>query len=134
LGRLHGPPFSAPHFSWGLGLDGLGAACPEFKKSQPQAVIISCAMGSKPGGPRPGIPTSGSTGLGLREPGPAIAERAKYSILSALKWEAALKVEEHTQGVGGIVTNLQALETVLRYFLAKLHNEVVEFSTQPNAD
>jgi hypothetical protein len=29
--------------------------------------------------------------------------------------------------VGAIVTNLQALETVLRYFLAKLHNEVVEF-------
>ena len=38
-----------------------------------------------------------------------------------------MKVEEHTQGVGGIVTNLQALETVLRYFLAKLKNEVVEF-------
>jgi hypothetical protein len=38
-----------------------------------------------------------------------------------------LKAEEHTQWVGAIVTNLQALETVLRYFLAKLRNEVVEF-------
>jgi hypothetical protein len=38
-----------------------------------------------------------------------------------------VEVEEYTQGVGGIVTNLQALETVLRYFLAKLYNEVVEF-------
>ena len=37
-----------------------------------------------------------------------------------------MKVEEHTQWVGAIVTNVQALETVLRYFLAKLHNEVVE--------
>jgi hypothetical protein len=38
-----------------------------------------------------------------------------------------VKVEEHTQWVGAIVTNLQALETILRYFLAKLRNEVVEF-------
>jgi hypothetical protein len=38
-----------------------------------------------------------------------------------------VKVEEHTQWVGAIVTNLQAFETVLRYFLAKLRNEVVEF-------
>jgi hypothetical protein len=32
---------------------------------------IPCTTGSKPEGPRPGIPTSGSKGLGLREPGPA---------------------------------------------------------------
>lgn len=38
-----------------------------------------------------------------------------------------MKAEDHTQWVGGIVTNLQALETVLRYFLAKLRNEVEEF-------
>jgi hypothetical protein len=38
-----------------------------------------------------------------------------------------LKAEEYTHWVGAIVTNLQALETVLRYFLAKLRNEVVEF-------
>lgn len=38
-----------------------------------------------------------------------------------------MKVEEHTQWVGAIVTNLQALETVLRYFLAELQNEVLEF-------
>jgi hypothetical protein len=38
-----------------------------------------------------------------------------------------LNAEEHKQWVGAIVTNLQALETVLRYFLAKTRNEVVEF-------
>ena len=38
-----------------------------------------------------------------------------------------MKAEEHTQWVGAIVTNLQALETVLRYFLAKMRNEAVEF-------
>ena len=38
-----------------------------------------------------------------------------------------MKVEEHTQWVGAIVTNLQALETVLRYFLGKLRNEAMEF-------
>jgi hypothetical protein len=38
-----------------------------------------------------------------------------------------VKVEEHTQWVGAIVTNLQALETVLRFFLVKLRNEIVEF-------
>jgi hypothetical protein len=43
------------------------------------------------------------------------------------KREVDLKTEEHTQWVGAIVTNLQALETVLRYFLATLRNEVVEF-------
>jgi hypothetical protein len=41
--------------------------------------------------------------------------------------EVRLKVEDHTQWVGAIVTNLAALETVLRYFLAKLRNEVIEF-------
>jgi hypothetical protein len=41
--------------------------------------------------------------------------------------EAHVKAEEHTQGVGAIVTNLQALETVLRYFLAKLNKEDVQF-------
>jgi hypothetical protein len=38
-----------------------------------------------------------------------------------------LKAEDHTQWVGAIVTNLQALETVLRYFLAKKEKEAVEF-------
>jgi hypothetical protein len=33
-GRLHGPPFSAPHSSWGLGLDGLGAAGPNLKQTK----------------------------------------------------------------------------------------------------
>jgi hypothetical protein len=34
---------------------------------------------------------------------------------------------EHTQGIGGIVTNLLALETVLRYFLMKSKGEEVQF-------
>lgn len=41
-----------------------------------------------------------------------------------------MEAKEHTQGVGAIVTNLQALETVLRYFLLKLNGERTEF---PNA-
>jgi hypothetical protein len=38
-----------------------------------------------------------------------------------------VKVEDHTQWVGAIVTNLLALETVLRFFLAKLKKEEVAF-------
>ncbi len=38
-----------------------------------------------------------------------------------------MKAEEHTQGVGAIITNLAALETVLRYFLARVKNEKIEF-------
>jgi hypothetical protein len=38
-----------------------------------------------------------------------------------------LEATEHTQGIGGIVTNLLALETVLRYFLLKLNGEEVQF-------
>ena len=38
-----------------------------------------------------------------------------------------MKAEDHTKGVGAIVTNLQPIETVLRYFLAKMNNEVIEF-------
>jgi hypothetical protein len=38
-----------------------------------------------------------------------------------------VKAEDHTQWVGAIVTNLQALETVLRFFLAKLKKEEVAF-------
>jgi hypothetical protein len=34
-----------------------------------------------------------------------------------------LKTEEHTQGIGAIFTNLAALETVLRYFMAYVKNE-----------
>jgi hypothetical protein len=38
-----------------------------------------------------------------------------------------VKAEDHTQWVGAIVTNLQALETVLRFFLARLKKEEVAF-------
>ncbi len=38
-----------------------------------------------------------------------------------------MEAKEHTQGVGGIVTNLQALETVLRYFLLRLRKQDVQF-------
>jgi hypothetical protein len=41
--------------------------------------------------------------------------------------EGYVKAEDHTKGVGAIVTNLQALETVLRYFLAKMNNEDIQF-------
>jgi hypothetical protein len=37
--------------------------------------------------------------------------------------EVPLKPEDHTQWVGAIVTNLQALETVLRYFLLRLRKQ-----------
>lgn len=38
-----------------------------------------------------------------------------------------MKAEEHTQGVGAIITNLQALETVLRYFLLRLRKQEDQF-------
>ena len=38
-----------------------------------------------------------------------------------------MKAEEHTQWVGAIVTNLQALETVLRYFLLRLRKQDPQF-------
>jgi hypothetical protein len=38
-----------------------------------------------------------------------------------------MKVEDHTKSVGAIVTNLQALETVLRYFLLKANGQQVDF-------
>ena len=38
-----------------------------------------------------------------------------------------MKIEEHTQGVGAVVTNLQALETVLRFFLLKATGQAAEF-------
>jgi hypothetical protein len=44
-----------------------------------------------------------------------------------LKRGASMKAEEHTRGVGAIITNLQALETVLRYFLARRHEQNIQF-------
>jgi hypothetical protein len=38
-----------------------------------------------------------------------------------------MKAEEHTKSVGAIVTNLQALETVIRYFLLKANGQVLDF-------
>jgi hypothetical protein len=38
-----------------------------------------------------------------------------------------MKVEDHTKSVGAIVTNLQALETVLRYFLLKANGQPPDF-------
>jgi hypothetical protein len=35
-----------------------------------------------------------------------------------------MKAEEHTKNVGAIVTNIQALETVLKYFLLKVNNRL----------
>jgi hypothetical protein len=45
-----------------------------------------------------------------------------------------MKAEEHTKNVGAIVTNLQALETVLRYFLSKANGQVPDFPTQGSVD
>lgn len=53
-------------------------------------IIIPCAMGSKPAGPRPGIPTlSGSEGLGLREPGPARADAPEALSCCPSNWKGA---------------------------------------------
>ena len=38
-----------------------------------------------------------------------------------------MKVEDHTQGIGAIITNLAALETVLRYFMSRVKRENPEF-------
>ena len=38
-----------------------------------------------------------------------------------------MKPEDHTQWVGAIVTNLQALETCLRYFLSRLRKQDPQF-------
>ncbi len=45
-----------------------------------------------------------------------------------------MRIEEHTQGVGAIVTNLQALETVLRIFLLKATDQNAEFPKLGSAD
>jgi hypothetical protein len=42
--------------------------------------------------------------------------------------------KDHTHQVGCIVTNLQALETVLRYFLLRLHKQEVQFPKVGDAD
>ena len=38
-----------------------------------------------------------------------------------------MDVKEHTQGVGTVITNLQALETVLRYFLLRMKKQEAHF-------
>jgi hypothetical protein len=38
-----------------------------------------------------------------------------------------MKVEEHTKSIGAIVTNLLALETVIRYFLLKADGQQLDF-------
>jgi hypothetical protein len=58
--------------------------------------------------------------------GAAGRAHAKLQI-EGFRWEDKLKVEEHTQGVGAIITNLAALETVLRYFMSRVKNEKPEF-------
>jgi hypothetical protein len=89
--------------------------------------------GSLPEGPRPGIPIGGSPGLGERglfrahRAGSGEAGRAQMHYNLNNTREVHLKAEDHTQWVGAIVTNLQALETVLRYFLLKLNKQEVEF-------
>jgi hypothetical protein len=38
-----------------------------------------------------------------------------------------MEVEEHTKSVGAVITNLQALETVVRYFLLKANSQEPDF-------
>ena len=45
-----------------------------------------------------------------------------------MKWRA------HTHLIGCIVTNLQAIETVLRYFLLRFHKQEVDFPKVSDAD
>ena len=42
--------------------------------------------------------------------------------------------KDHTHQVGGIVTNLQALETVLRYFLLRLKGQQLQFPKPGDVD
>ena len=42
--------------------------------------------------------------------------------------------KDHTHQVGCIITNLQALETVLRYFLLRLHQQEAQFPKVGDAD
>lgn len=38
-----------------------------------------------------------------------------------------MKADDHTKSIGAIVTNLQALETVIRYFLLRVNRQVPDF-------
>src|ERR1700674_738157 len=48
--------------------------------------------------------------------------------------EVAMDWKDHTYQVGGIVTNLQALEAVLRYFLLRLERQQLQFPKPGDAD
>jgi hypothetical protein len=45
-----------------------------------------------------------------------------------------MKVEEHTKSVGAIITNLQALETVVRYFLLRANGQQPDFPKPGDKD
>jgi hypothetical protein len=45
-----------------------------------------------------------------------------------------MKAEEYTKSVGAIVTNLQALETVVRYFLLKANGQAPDFPNKAAKD
>ena len=53
---------------------------------------------------------------------------------AGLKQEGPLEWKDHTHLVGCIVTNLQALETVLRYFLLRLHKQEPQFPQVGDTD
>jgi hypothetical protein len=48
--------------------------------------------------------------------------------------EVVMDWKDHMHQVGGIVTNPQALETVLRYFLLRLNGQKLEFPKPGDAD
>jgi hypothetical protein len=47
--------------------------------------------------------------------------------VGGLSQETPVEWQDHTHQVGCIVTNLQSLETILRYFLLRVHGQQVQF-------
>ena len=64
----------------------------------------------------------------------ADAAKLAHWKIGGLKWEVPLEWKDHTHQIGCIVTNLQALETVLRYFLLRLHNQEAQFPKAGDPD
>jgi GTP diphosphokinase / guanosine-3',5'-bis(diphosphate) 3'-diphosphatase len=62
------------------------------------------------------------------------ASALDYRLGELKKREVPLEWKDHTHQVGCIVTNLQALETVLRYFLLRLHKQEAQFPKVADTD
>jgi hypothetical protein len=55
-------------------------------------------------------------------------------IMARANEKEEMKAEEYTKSVGAVVTNLQALETVVRYFLLKANGQASDFPKQGAKD